>query len=162
DGHSLLAASTIPSVLAYDPAFGFEVATIVADGLRRMYAEGEEIFYFLTLYNEKYTMPAMPEGSRDGILKCLYKFKAAPEKAKHHAHIFGSGLIINEALRAQKILAENYGVAADVWSATNYKALRNDALQTRRWNMLHPTEKPRQSYLDTTLRGEKGPFVAVS
>jgi pyruvate dehydrogenase E1 component len=162
DGHSLLLASTIPTVLAYDPAFGFEVATIIADGLQRMYVQGEEIYYFLTLYNEKYPMPPMPEGAREGVLKGLYKFKPAPEKAKHHAQILGSGPIINEALRAQKILAENYGVAADVWSATNYKLLRNDALKAKRWNMLHPTETPRKSYLETLLAKEKGPFIAVS
>ncbi len=162
DGHSLLAASTIPTLYAYDPAFGFEVATIIADGLHRMYEKGEEIFYYLTLYNEKYPMPAMPEGSREGILKGLYKYKPAPEKGKHHAHIFGSGPIINQALKAQTILAEKYGVAADVWSATNYKWLRYDALNARRWNMLHPTEKPKVPYVRELLRNEKGPFIAVS
>jgi len=162
DGHSLLAASTIPNLLAYDAAFGFEVATIITDGMHRMFEQGEELFYYLTLYNEKYTMPAMPEGAREGILKGLYKFKPAPEKGKHHAHIFGSGPIINEALRAQTILAEKYGVAADVWSATNYKWLRTDALQARRWNILHPTATPKKSYLETLLAPEKGPFVAVS
>ena len=147
---------------AYDAAFGYEVATIIAEGLHRMYEKGEELFYYLSLYNEKYTMPAMPEGSREGIFKGLYKFKPAPEKAKHQAHIFGSGPIINEALRAQEILAEKYGVAADVWSATNYKLLRNEALCARRWNMLHPTETPKKSYFETTLEKEKGPFIAVS
>ena len=162
DGHSLLAASTIPNLLAYDAAFGFEVAAIITDGMHRMFQQGEELFYYLTLYNEKYTMPAMPEGAREGILKGLYKFKAAPEKGKHHAQIFGSGPIINEALRAQTILAEKYGVAADVWSATNYKWLRTDALQARRWNMLHPAATPKKSYLETLLAPEKGPFIAVS
>jgi pyruvate dehydrogenase E1 component len=162
DGHSLLTASTIPTLLAYDPAFGYELTTIIADGLRRMYEKGEDIFYFLTLYNERYAMPPMPAGCEDGILKGLYKFKAAPEKAKHHAQIFGSGPIIQQALRAQSILAEKYGVAADVWSATNYKSLRNGALEARRWNMLHPTEKPRRSHLETLLEHEKGPFIAVS
>ncbi len=162
DGHSLLIASTIPSLLTYDPAFGYEVAAIIADGLHRMYEKGEDLFYYLTLYNEKYAMPPMPAGCEEGILKGLYKFKAAPGKMKHHAQIFGSGPIINQALKAQTILAEKYGVAADVWSATNYKWLRNDALQARRWNMLHPTEKPRKSYVETLLENEKGPFIAVS
>ncbi len=162
DGHGLLAASTIPTLLAYDAAFSFEVATIIADGLHRMYEKGEQLFYYLSLYNEKYPMPAMPEGSREGILKGLYKFRPAPEKAKHRAQIFGSGPIINQALRAQTILAEKYGVAADVWSATNYKSLRYDALEARRWNMLHPTEKPRKSYVETLLAHETGPFIAVS
>jgi pyruvate dehydrogenase E1 component len=162
DGHSLLTASTIPSLLTYDPAFGFEVAAIIADGLHRMYEKGEDLFYYLTLYNEKYAMPAMPEGCLDGILKGLYKFKPGPEGMKHRAQIFGSGPIINQALRAQTILAEKYGVSADVWSATNYKWLRNDALKARRWNMLHPCETPKKSYIETLLANEKGPFIAVS
>jgi pyruvate dehydrogenase E1 component len=162
DGHSLLTASTIPSLLTYDPAFGFEVAAIIADGLHRMYEKGEDLFYYLTLYNEKYAMPAMPEGCLDGILKGLYKFKAGPDGMKHRAQIFGSGPIINQALRAQTILAEKYGVSADVWSATNYKWLRNDALKARRWNMLHPCETPKKSYIETLLANEKGPFIAVS
>lgn len=143
DGHSLLLASTVPTLLVYDPAFGYEVATIIADGLHRMYEKGEEIFYYLTLYNEKYAMPAMPEGVQEGILKGLYKFKAGPQELKHKAQIFGSGPMINEAMRAQTILAEKYGVSADVWSATSYKSLRNDALAIRRWNMLHPIEAPK-------------------
>jgi pyruvate dehydrogenase E1 component len=162
DGHSLLIASSIPTLYTYDPAFGYEMATIIADGLHRMYEQGEEIFYYLTLYNEKYLMPAMPEGVKEGILKGLYKFRVSPEKSKLKANIFGSGPIINEALKAQVILAEKYGVAADVWSATNYKWLRNDALNTDRWNMLHPTERPRKSYLSTLLEKEQGPFIAVS
>jgi pyruvate dehydrogenase E1 component len=162
DGHSLLLASTIPTLLAYDPAFAYEVAVIIADGLRRMYAEGEDIFYYLTLYNENHTMPPMPAGAEEGILKGLYRFKPGPEKKKLKAHIFGSGPIINQALRAQQILAERYEVSADVWSATNYKLLRNDALRCRRWNMLHPTEPRKAAYVETLLAREKGVFVAVS
>ena len=162
DGHSLILSSTIPSLLTYDPAFTYEVAVIIADGLRRMYAEGEDIFYYLTLYNENYPMPPMPEGAEPGILKGLYKFKAGPEKAAHKAQIFGSGPILRQALRAQQILAEKFDVSADVWSATSYKLLRNDALQARRWNMLHPTEPPKRSYLEQLLAKEKGVFVAVS
>jgi pyruvate dehydrogenase E1 component len=162
DGHSLLLASTIPTLLTYDSAFAYEVAVIVADGLRRMYQDGEEIFYYLCLYNENYLMPPMPSGVEEGILKGLYRFKAGPEGLKHKAHLLGSGPIINEALRAQQILAERYGVSADVWSATNYKRLRHDALNVRRWNMLHPAEPRRQSYLQTLLEKEQGVFVAVS
>jgi pyruvate dehydrogenase E1 component len=127
-----------------------------------MYQEGEEIFYYLTLYNEKYPMPPMPQGCEEGILKGLYKFRPAAEKLKHQAQIFGSGPIILQALRAQEILAEKYGVSADVWSATNYKSLRRDAIQARRWNMLHPTQPPKKSYVETLLAKEKGPFIAVS
>jgi len=162
DGHSLLLSSTIPSLATYDPAFGYEMSVIIADGMRRMYRENEDIFYYLALYNENYTMPAMPEGVRDGILKGLYKFKTGPEKAKHKAQILASGPIIREALRAQQILAERYDVSADVWSATSYKLLRNDALKARRWNMLHPTEKPKVSYVESVLSREPGVFVSVS
>ena len=184
DGHSLLHAGSIPTLLAYDPAFAYEIAVIVADGLRRMYADGEDIFYYLTLYNENYPMPPMPAGVEEGILKGLYKFKAGPEISQSgsagvspahtrlaggtpalpglKAHIFGSGTIINSALKAQEILAERYGVSTDVWSATSYKMLRTDALRCKRWNMLHPTAVPKKSYLETLLAKEQGVFVAVS
>ena len=162
DGHSLLHAASIPTCLSYDPAFGYELAVIIADGLRRMYAEGEEIFYYLALYNENYAMPPMPSGSEDGILKGLYKFKPGPGGKKLKAHVLGSGPIINSALKAQEILAERYGVSADVWSATSYKLLRTDAIRCRRWNMLHPTQPPKKSYVDELLAKEQGAFVAVS
>jgi pyruvate dehydrogenase E1 component len=162
DGHSLLLASTIPTLMAYDPAFAYEVAVIVQDGLRRMYAQGESLFYYLTLYNENYAMPPMPEGSADGILKGLYKFSEGEKNRKLHAHILGSGPILRYALAAQKILLEQYGVSADVWSATSYKLLRGEALNARRWNMLHPMETPKKSYLEMTLEKERGAFVAVS
>jgi len=162
DGHSLLHASTVPTLLAYDPAFGYELAVIVADGLRRMYAEGEDIFYYLSLYNENYSMPAMPPGVEDGILKGLYRFKPGPDGKKHKAHIFGSGPIINSALKAQEILTEHYGVSADVWSATSYKLLRTDAIRCQRWNKLHPTAVPKKSYVEDLLAKEQGVFVAVS
>jgi pyruvate dehydrogenase E1 component len=149
-------------LLAYDPAFGYELAVIVADGLRRMYAEGEEIFYYLSLYNENYTMPPMPAGVEDGILKGLYKFKPGPEGKKFKAHIFGSGPIINSALKAQEILAERYNVAADVWSATSYKLLRTDAIRCQRWNRLHPMQPPKKSYVENLLAKEQGAFIAVS
>jgi pyruvate dehydrogenase E1 component len=174
DAHSLLAASTIPTLLAYDPAFSYELAVIIRDGLKRMYVEGEEIFYYLTLYNENYPMPAMPEGSEDGILKGLYKFQKGAEKSAtqhsgsaakfggHKVQIFGSGPILREALKAAQILADKYDVSADVWSATSYKRLRTEALLAKRWNMLHPTQAPKKSYLETILEKEQGPFIAVS
>jgi pyruvate dehydrogenase E1 component len=162
DGHSLLLSSTIPTLLTYDPAFTYEVAVIIADGLRRMAAEGEDIFYYLTLYNENYSMPAMPPGVEEGILKGLYKFKPGPEGQPLRAHLLGSGPILRSALRAQQILAERYNVSADVWSATSYKLLRSDALRAQRWNRLHPAQPPRKSYLERTLESEQGVFVAVS
>jgi pyruvate dehydrogenase E1 component len=162
DGQSLLFASALPTLLAYDPAFAYEIAVIVADGLKRMYQDGEELFYYLTLYNENMVMPPMPEGVEDGILKGLYRFKAGVGGRKLKAHLLASGPIIVEALRAQTILAERYGVSADVWSGTNYKLLRNEALRTRHWNMLHPTAPPRKPYVQTLLEKEPGVFVAVS
>jgi len=127
-----------------------------------MYAENESLFYYLTLYNENLLMPAMPEGCEQGVLKGLYKFKAGPSALKHKAHILGSGSIVRCALAAQKILAERYDVSADVWSATSYKQLRTEALAAQRWNLLHPSEPPRKSHVETTLEKEKGAFVAVS
>ena len=162
DGHSLLLTSTVPTCLPYDPAFGFELAVIIADGLRRMYVENEEIFYYLALYNENHPMPAMPAGVEDGILKGLYKFKAGPDGKKIKAHIFGSGAIMQSALKAQEILAEKYGVSADVWSATSYKLLRSDAIRTQRWNMLHPTLPAKKNHIETLLAKEPGAFVSVS
>ena len=162
DGHSLLHASTIPTCLPYDPAFGFELAVIITDGLRRMFVENEDVFYYLALYNENYAMPPMPAGVEDGIVKGLYKFRPGMDGKKVKAHIFGSGSIMQSALKAQVILAEKYGVSADVWSATSYKLLRSDAIRCQRWNMLHPTSAAKQSYLETVLEKETGAFVAVS
>jgi pyruvate dehydrogenase E1 component len=130
--------------------------------MRRMFVNNEDVFYYLTLYNENHTMPPMPPGVEEGILKGLYRFKAGAEGKKLKAHIFGSGPIINQALKAQQILADRYGVSADVWSATNYKELRSEALNCQRWNMLHPTEAPKKSYVEKLLEKEQGVFVAVS
>jgi len=162
DGHSHVLAATVPSVRAFDPAFAYEVAVIIQDGLRRMFAEGEDCLYYLTLYNENYGMPPMPEGVAEGILSGLYKFRRSSLPSPLRAQLFGSGPILREALRAQGILEERYGVSADVWSATSYKQLRSDALNVRRWNMLHPGEEPRRSYIERTLENEEGVFVAAS
>ncbi|MBI2095754.1 MAG: pyruvate dehydrogenase (acetyl-transferring), homodimeric type [Candidatus Omnitrophica bacterium] len=162
DGHSHLLASTIPTLLTYDPAFAYEVALIIRDGMRRMFVDKEEIFYYLTLHNENYAMPSMPGGVEEGVLRGLYKFKKGPSGKKHRAQIFGSGAILREALRAREILAERFDVSADVWSATNYKQLRTEALAVGRWNRLHPSESGRRSYLEKILEKEEGVFVAVS
>jgi pyruvate dehydrogenase E1 component len=127
-----------------------------------MFVENEDIFYYLALYNENYTQLPMPAGVEDGIVKGLYKFKPGAEGKKIKAHIFGSGSILQSALKAQEILAEKYGVSADVWSATSYKLLRTDAIRSQRWNLLHPTLPPRKSYVETLLAKEQGAFVAVS
>lgn len=142
DGHSHLLAATVPNLLTYDPAYAYELAIIIQDGLRRMYQQQESVFYYITLYNENQVMPEMPKGVEDGILKGLYKFQRGPGKPDMpKAHLFGSGSLLQEALRAQRILEEHFQVSADVWSATSYKALRRDALEVDRWNRLHPTDR---------------------
>jgi pyruvate dehydrogenase E1 component len=168
DGHSHVLASVVPNLQAYDPAFAYELAVIIRDGMRRMYTNREDIFYYITLYNENYPMPAMPEGVEEGILKGMYKFRPAPEpKAdqqgdRHRLHLFGSGSLMLEAMRAQEILAERYGVAAELWSVTSYKELRRDALEAERWNLLHPDQEPRKPYVVSLLEGDDHPIVAVT
>jgi len=162
DGHSIVLASTVPTCAAYDPAYAYEIAIIVQDGVRRMYQLQEDRFYYLTLYNENYPMPAMPQGlNPDGVLKGIYRFKAAAE-GKAVVQLFGSGPILNEAVRAQQILAGQYGVAADVWSVTSYNELRRDALAAERWNRLHPDQAARVPYIVEALNGAEGPIVAAT
>jgi pyruvate dehydrogenase E1 component len=163
DGHSHLLAYPLPNLVTYDPAFAFELAVIIRDGIRRMYEEQESIFYYLTVMNENYPMPPMPEGAKEGIVKGMYKFKASEKKnAKLKAQLFGSGTILNEVLKAQEVLADDYKVAADVWSVTSYKELRRDGLNIDRWNMLNPDKKPKVSYISKMLKNEDGVFVAAS
>jgi pyruvate dehydrogenase E1 component len=162
DGHSPLLASTFPSVRTYDPAFAFEMAMIVKDGLRRMYQQGEDIFYYLTLYNENIAHPPMPEGVEEGILKGLYLFRPAPVKMPYHVQLFGSGSIMQCVLQAQALLAERFGVSADVWSVPSYHTLRNEALAADRWNRLHPESTPHQSYIQSVLSAVPGPFIAAT
>jgi len=163
DGHSHLLAYTYPSLVSYDPAFAYELAVIIRDGIRRMYEEQENIFYYLTVMNENYAMPQMPDGVKEGIVKGIYKFKPSSKKnAKLHAQLFGSGTILNEVLKAQEILEEDYKVAADVWSVTSYKELRREALNIERQNLLNPGSQPKESYIQKILKNEKGVFVASS
>jgi len=162
DGHSHVLASVVPNVRCYDPAFAYEVATIVRDGLDRMYVKDEDVFYYVTLYNQDYAMPPRPEGVEDGILRGLYRYRPALHRGKLRAQLFGSGPILLQALRAQEILGERYGVAADVWSATSYQQLRMDALSCERWNRLHPDGAPRVPYVTRALEGHEGPVVAAS
>jgi pyruvate dehydrogenase E1 component len=161
DGHSLVLASTVPTCVSYDPAYVYELAVILQDGIRRMYQEGDSVFYYITMYNEDYAMPEMPEGSREGIVRGIYKFKSAI-KGKASVQLFGSGPILNEVLRAQVILAENYGVQADVWSVTSYSELRREALSIDRWNRLHPAQPEKKPYILSALEGAKGPIIAAS
>ncbi len=161
DGHSHLLASTVPTCITYDPAFVYELAVVVQDGLKRMYEKGEDHFYYITMYNEDYVMPAMPEGVQEGILRGIYKFRAAAN-GEATVQLFGSGPILNEVLKAQEILAEKFQVAADVWSVTSYTELRRDAIAVERWNRLHPAEAEKKNYLQTALEGAKGPVIAAS
>jgi pyruvate dehydrogenase E1 component len=163
DGHSHLAALTVPTCRAYDPAYGYELAVIIEEGINRMYVKGEDVFYYLTVYNENYEMPAMPDGVRDGILKGLYPLKTVtPDKSKQSVQLLGSGVILNEVLRAQKLLAEKYNVGSTVFSATSYQELRRDCLETERRNRLHPDGTPAVSYVKKVLGNTKGPIIASS
>ncbi|HTV57551.1 MAG TPA: pyruvate dehydrogenase (acetyl-transferring), homodimeric type [Verrucomicrobiae bacterium] len=163
DGNSHVLALPVPNLLAYDPAYAYEIAVIIQDGIRRMYKEGESIFYYITVMNEPYVMPAMPAGAREGILKGLYRFRASSNTgSKLRAQLFGSGSILNEALKAQGILDDKFGVAADVWSVTSYKSLYTDGNETERWNRLHPGETPRVPYVTQALADAPGVLVAAT
>jgi pyruvate dehydrogenase E1 component len=163
DGNSHVLALTVPNLLAYDPAYAYEIAVILQDGIRRMYKDGENIFYYITVMNEPYAMPAMQGDMKEGILKGLYKFRASNNKiSKLRAQLFGNGAILNEVVRAQEILEQKYGVAADVWSVTSYKCLYTDGIETDRWNRLHPAEKPRVPYVSQCLEGAEGVLVAAT
>jgi pyruvate dehydrogenase E1 component len=163
DGHSLLNAIAFPRVRAYDPAFHYETAVIVFDGLKRIYEDGETAIYYLTLENENYEMPPMPEGVEEGIIKGMYKFSAVTaNKETQRVQLFGSGAILRSTLDAQRLLAEKYNISSDVWSVTSYTQLAREADSCRHWNMLHPSESPRQSYVEQVLAGHEGPFIAAS
>jgi pyruvate dehydrogenase E1 component len=164
DGHSHVLATAHPNCRTYDPAFAYEMGVIIRDGIRRMYGDDpEDCFYYLTLYNENYSMPPMPEGVEEGIIKGLYKFRVAPDAPyAHRAQILASGTGMLAALDAQRMLADEWDIGADVWSATSWKSLREDALSTERWNRLHPTQLARTPYVTETLRDAEGPLVAVS
>jgi pyruvate dehydrogenase E1 component len=163
DGNSHVLALSVPNLRAYDPAFAYEIAVIIQDGIRRMYKDGEDIFYYITLMNEPYAMPAMPGDVKDGILKGMYRFRASEnKKSKLRAQLFGSGSILREALQAQDILEEKFGVAADIWSVTSYKALYVDGTESERWNRLHPGAKPRVPYVTQAIGDAPGVLVAAS
>jgi pyruvate dehydrogenase E1 component len=166
DGHSQLLASTVPNCRSYDPTFAYELAVIIHDGLRRMYVDAEPIFYYVTVMNENYAMPAMPQGVEHGILKGLYPFaRYLPEAAAGQAPkatLLGSGTILREVIAAAELLAKDYGIESEVLSAPSWNELRREALDCERWNLLHPGETPREPHVATTLAGRAGPFVAAS
>ena len=155
--------ASFPLARSYDPAFAYEIAVIVQDGIRRMYENGEDHFYYLTVCNENYAQPPMPPTPNiaDGILRGLYLYQAS-QAGPAHVTLFGSGPILNEALKAQKILADNYQIGADVWSVTSYTELRRDALVCERWNRLHPTQPPRKPYIVEAVGHLDMPIVAAT
>jgi pyruvate dehydrogenase E1 component len=162
DGQSHVYSVSVPNCISYDPAFAYELAVIIQDGIRRMYREQESIFYYLTVMNEQYEMPPMPDGAREGILKGMYRFsRAENSKAKLKAQLLGSGAILNQVIAAQKLL-EKYDVAADVWSVTSYQELYRDGHAVDRWNMLHPGETPKVPYVTSLLKDTAGVIVAAS
>ena len=162
DGHSHVLAATFPNLISYDPAFAYEIALIVQEGLRRMLHETQDVFYYITLQNENYPQPPMPDGVQTGVLRGLYPYQRVRDRAKKHVTLFGSGVILNEVLRARDLLAKDFGVSADVFSATSYQQLRHDALTVERWNRLHPDKQPQAPYVQQVLADTKGPYVAAS
>ena len=162
DGHSHLNATAFPTVRAYDPAYAYETAVIIFDGLKRLYEDNETAMYYITLHNENYPMPEMPAGCAEGIIRGMYRASTANVDGGQRVQLFGSGAILREALRAQTLLADKHKISSDVWSVTSYTELRRDAQEAERWNMLHPEEPPRVAYVAEMLAGTVGPYVAAS
>jgi pyruvate dehydrogenase E1 component len=164
DGHSHMISATIPNCISYDPTFGFEVAVIIQDGLRRMYAEQEDIYYYLTVMNENYQQPAMPEGAAPGILKGMYKLREGdkPKGKSPRVQLMGSGVILREAIAAADLLKKDWGVDADIWSCPSFTELARDGNAVMRWNTLHPTDKPRVSHVEACLKDAQGPVIVTT
>ncbi len=163
DGHSHILSSTIPNCISYDPTFSYEVAVIVQDGLRRMFKEQEDVFYYITLLNENYPHPAMPKGVEEGIIKGMYRLSEGKgKKDAVRPQLLGSGAILREVISAQQLLEKDFGVAADVWSVPSFTELRREGLSTQRWNLLHPEEKPRETYVGRCLNAASGPVIAAT
>jgi pyruvate dehydrogenase E1 component len=164
DGHSQILAATIPNCVSYDPTFAYEVVTIIQDGLRRMVGEQEDVFYYLTLMNENYTHPPMPEGSSASILKGMYRFRegAKSKKGALRVQLLGSGTIFREVIAAAGLLKDDWGVDADLWSCPSFIELARDCRDTTRWNLLHPTEAPHRSHVESCLADTQGPVIAAT
>ena len=166
DGHSHLLSSTIPNCISYDPTFSYELVVIIQDGMRRMYQEQEDVYYYITVMNENYSHPEMPKGSEEGILKGMYLFREGSEEREKNSNLriqlLGSGTILREVIAAADILKEEYGIISDIWSVTSFNELRREALDATRWNMLHPAEKPKKSYVESCLEKREGPVVAAT
>jgi pyruvate dehydrogenase E1 component len=163
DGHSLLNAIAFPTVRAYDPAYGYELAVIIFEGLRRLYEEGDTAIYYITVENENYPMPTMPAGVEEGIVRGIYRLRSQDaSEGRPRVQLFGSGAILRCVMQAQELLAERFQISSDVWSVTSYSQLRRDAQDCERWNMLNPTQPRRKSYLEQVMEGVDGPFIAAS
>ncbi|MGH8685116.1 MAG: transketolase-like TK C-terminal-containing protein, partial [Nitrosospira sp.] len=166
DGHSHLSASTIPNCVSYDPTFAYELAVIIQDGLRRMYDAQEDVYYYITVMNENYPHPEMPVNAEQGILKGMYLFRTGNRTEGEYSglrvQLLGSGTILREVIAAAEILEKEYGIAADIWSVTSFNELRREALDVTRWNMLHPAEPAKLSYVSTCLEDREGPVVAAT
>jgi pyruvate dehydrogenase E1 component len=160
DGHSHLLAASIPNCVSYDPTYAYEVAVIVQDGLRRMFAEQEDVFYYITLMNENYEHPALPEGAEEGIVKGMYLLRESTRDYSPRVQLLGSGTILREVLAAADLLEAEHGVAADVWSVTSFTELGREGDESERWNLLHPTEEPRLPHVAQCLASRRGPVVA--
>jgi pyruvate dehydrogenase E1 component len=166
DGHSHVLFSVVPNCRAYDPTFSYEVAVIIQDGLRAMVSEQEDVFYYLTLMNENYVHPAMPDGAQEGILRGMYLLRdsappASARSRKPHVQLLGSGTILREVIAAAELLEQDWNVLADVWSVTSFTELRRDGIEVDRWNTLNPlAKKPREAYVTTQLSGRRGPVIA--
>ena len=165
DGHSHVLASTIPNCIAYDPTYAYELAVIIQDGMRRMYAEQEDVFYYITVMNENYPHPAMPAGAEQGILRGMYLLEEARGKArsaKPRVQLLGSGTILREVIAGARLLEQDFGVECDIWSVTSFNELRREGLAAERWNRLHPEAEPRRSYVEQCLKDRQGPVVAAT
>jgi pyruvate dehydrogenase E1 component len=163
DGSSQVAASFIPNCVSYDPTYGYELAVIIADGLQRMLVDQEDVFYYITLLNENYPQPAMPEGAREGILRGMHRIRdAAGDGSGPCVQLFGSGAILRESLAAADLLRDDWNVDSDVWSVTSFNQIQRDAIAARRWNLLHPGKTQRRSFIETSLEGRRGPGIAAT
>ena len=162
DGHSHVLASTIPNCVSYDPTFAYEVVVIIRDGIRRMYQEQEDVYYYVTLMNENYPHPGMPAGAEEGILKGVYLLQEGAKTKGPRVQLMGSGTILREVMAAADLLRDDFKVNADIWSATSFNELRRDGMSAERWSLLHPSKPRRKSYLETTLEGHAGPVVAAT
>jgi pyruvate dehydrogenase E1 component len=161
DGHNLITAASVPNCVSYDPCFAYEMAVILHDGMRRMYVNQENIFYYITSMNENYAHPAIPDGVEEGILKGLYLFKKGGRK-RLRVQLIGSGTILREVIAAAKLLRDDFAVDSDIWSATSFNELKREAQDVERYNMLHPEREPRKNHVETCLSEPKGPVVAAT